>query len=172
MSDYEILMIILTTASLIISTLTYSHKKQPPCSLVKNRRLNLNLIFAPGRGAVPSLTGCLVKYIIASILKMSNKNRPLRQLRPATPLKEIHKKKSTMRPHLTLLNLSIIRTACYRLYYAYIVLNFMLSTTLPSEHITGNVVRVEFAMTLAEDGEMMLFKKMCIVMYQKTEQTR
>ena len=70
-----------------------------------------------------------------------------------------------MRPHLTLLNLSIIRTACYRLYYAYIVLNFMLSTTLPSEHITGNVVRVEFAMTLAEDGEMMLFKKMCIVMY-------
>ena len=33
MSDYETFMIILTTASLIVSTLTYTHKKQPPCSL-------------------------------------------------------------------------------------------------------------------------------------------
>ena len=63
MSDYEIFMIILTTASLIISILTYTHKKQPPCPW-KDRRLFLSLTYSPGRGTLTSLTGCLDKYII------------------------------------------------------------------------------------------------------------
>ena len=36
MSDFEILTLLLTTAGLIISILTDTHKKEPPCSLIED----------------------------------------------------------------------------------------------------------------------------------------
>lgn len=62
MSTYEELQLIVSVALLIVAILTYTHKKQPSCP--GKLTTTFQYIVSPERGALTSLTGCLVKYII------------------------------------------------------------------------------------------------------------
>ena len=122
MSDYEIFMIILTTASLIVSILTYTHKKNPPCSLVKNRRLRLNSTYLPGRGTLTSLTGCLDKYIICQSPEFVNFHLPTLSSAAASPIQFIG----------ILLSISFM---LFHTVHCFVIIVYFLYSTLPYTNI-------------------------------------